>query len=93
MACACCRFKDQLHVHGITPVYHLGVEKKNDSARSIYRRKSNKWDAASDILKGQGRLCMLKQFKRQKRQYHKRNEHYWDKQITESRKKRQKLGK
>ncbi|XP_028513002.1 uncharacterized protein LOC110242751 [Exaiptasia diaphana] len=68
-----------------------GVEKNNDDARAIYYQKSNKWDAACDILVLESRQKALQHHERIKRHYTKRNMDWWDTKIVESRKKKQKL--
>jgi hypothetical protein len=50
-----------------------GVEKNNDTARSVVLRKSNKWNAPGDILKLEHRQWMLRSQEREKRDYTKRN--------------------
>jgi hypothetical protein len=58
-----------------------GVEKNNDTARSVVLRKSNKWNAPEDILKLEHRQWMLRAQEREKRGYTKRNSGYWDEEI------------
>ena len=43
-----------------------GVEKNNDYARNIVLHKSNKWDAASDVLKVEARQWALSKSEREK---------------------------
>ena len=65
-----------------------GVEKNNDDAKKIFFQKSNKWDAARDILQHEYRQTVLKDNERSKRKYEKKDEEYWENGIVESRKKR-----
>ena len=69
----------------------VGVEKLNDDCRRIHLRKSNKWDAAKDILQVEERLHNLSELHRKPRQYKKRSHEYWEMGIAESRKKRPRL--
>ena len=64
-----------------------GVEKNNDTARSVVHRKSNKWDAPMDILKLEHRQWELRSHEREKRLYTKRNSTYWNEEIKNKRKK------
>ena len=66
-----------------------GVEKNNDDAKRIFFQKSNKWDAARDVLLLESRQLALQSNEREKRKYTKRKEDYWDEGIVETRKKRQ----
>ena len=54
-------------------------------------QKSNKWDAAKDVLIVGKRLDMLRDFKRSPRQYKKAAEDYWSGGITENRATRSQL--
>lgn len=65
-----------------------GIEKNNDDAKKIYFQKSNKWDAAQDVLLLEHRQEALKHCEREKRQYTKRKAAYWEDGIIETRKKR-----
>jgi len=65
-----------------------GVEKNNVDAKHIFFQKSNKWDAARDVLHLEARQQALGHCEREKRNYEKRNNEYWDTGIVESRKKR-----
>lgn len=65
-----------------------GIEKNNDDAKRIYFQKSNKWDAAKDILLLEHRQIELKHCEREKRKYDKKNTDYWEEGIIEKRKKR-----
>lgn len=67
-----------------------GIEKNNDDAKKIYFQKSNKWDAARDVLLLEHRQETLKHCEREKRQYCKRKTTYWEDGIIETRKKRMK---
>ena len=66
-----------------------GIE-KNNYAKRMYFQKSNKWDAARDILLLEHRQRALRHHEREKRTYQKRNWAYWDEGIIENRKKRAK---
>lgn len=68
-----------------------GVEKLNDDCRRIHLQKSNKWDAAKDVLIVGKRLEMLRDFKRSPRLYKKAAKDYWSGGITENRAKRPRL--
>ena len=70
-----------------------GVEKNNDDAKKAYFQKSNKWDAAKDILELESRQEHLKKHEREKRPYRKQNTNYWNNDITEIRKKRHKASR
>ena len=48
---------------------NIGTEKKNDNAKKVFFRSSNKWDAARDILVHEYRLNIMNYFERKKRQY------------------------
>ena len=65
-----------------------GVEKNNDDAKRVLFHKSNKWDAAKDILCTESRQWDLKDQERKKGQYTKRKLEYWSNEISESTKKR-----
>lgn len=49
-----------------------GVEKNNDDAKKIFFHKSNKWDAAQDVLLLEHRQKLLQNCERQKRKYDKK---------------------
>lgn len=49
------------------------MEKNNDYVRNIVLHKSNKWDAASDVLKVEARQWALRKSEREKRPYNKSN--------------------
>ena len=66
-----------------------GVEKNNDDAKRIFFQKSNKWDAARDVLLLESRQLALQSHEREKRKYTKKKNDYWDDGIVETRKKRQ----
>lgn len=65
-----------------------GVEKNNADAKTILFQKSNKWDAASDILCTESRQWDLRHHERVKAQYVKRKLQYWGQEICEKRKER-----
>ena len=67
-----------------------GVEKNSDYARNIVLHKSNKWDAASDVLKVEARQWALSKLEREKRPYNKSNTEYWEKDLLEARSKKRK---
>ena len=68
-----------------------GVEKNNDDARRVLRRKSNNWDSPADVLQTETRLWALQKRERKPRAYTKKNEKYWDSEIKESRAKRRRI--
>ncbi len=70
---------------------YVGVEKLNDAVRRIHLQKSNKWDAAKDVLLAEERLRLLSQLERTPRPYNKRANDYWSNGIKESRSKRPRL--
>lgn len=57
-------------------------------AKRIFFQKSNKWDAARDVLQLEGRQQALHHCEREKRKYEKQNNEYWNSGIVDSRKKR-----
>lgn len=66
-----------------------GVEKKNnDDAKRVFFQKSNKCNAATDVLLLEHRQKELQHCERQKRKYEKKNETYWEGGIVENREKR-----
>lgn len=69
----------------------VGVEKLNDNCRRIHLQKSNKWDAAKDVLQVEERLRHLSDLQRTPRQYSKKAGEYWSAGICESRSKRPRL--
>lgn len=69
-----------------------GVEKLNDDCRRIHLQRSNKWDAPKDILLVGKRMEHLSEYERASRAYNKQEAEYWNKNIHESRAKRQKIG-
>ena len=60
-----------------------GVEKNNDVARNVVLHKSNKRNAAADVLKLEFRQWELRDQERTKRSYCKKNMTYWDTEIRE----------
>ena len=52
-------------------------------------QKSNKWDAARDVLLLESRQLALQSHERENRKYTKQKNDYWDDGIVETRKKRQ----
>ena len=65
------------------------LKKNNDDAKRIFFQKSNKWDAARDVLLLESRQLALQSNDREKRKYTKTKDDYWDEGIVETRKKRQ----
>lgn len=63
-----------------------GVEKNNDDAKRVMFHKSNKWDAARDILLTESRQWDLQHHERQKGSYTKRKLDYWETEISAKRK-------
>ncbi|KXJ10506.1 hypothetical protein AC249_AIPGENE18777 [Exaiptasia diaphana] len=80
----------KLH-NGIKKFTGQGVEKLNDDCRRIHLYKSNKWDAAKDVLQVGKRLELLSDMERQPRPYKKKCEDYWSNKIFDSRSKRYRL--
>ena len=64
---------------------NIGTEKNNDDCRRFHLNKSNKWDAASDVLKVMKRLERLSNLERTPRTYTKRKHEYWQNNIKEKR--------
>lgn len=69
----------------------VGVEKNNDAAKRVLRRKSNNWDRPADVLQTEARLWALRSQERQPRAYKKKAETYWFSDIKESRAKRRRV--
>jgi hypothetical protein len=65
----------------------------NDTCRRIHVEKSNKWDAAKDVLMAEERLGVLSDSERTPRSYKKKADEYWSNEIREikSRSKRLRL--
>ena len=59
-----------------------GVEKSNDDAKRIFFQKSNKWDAAKDILCTESSQWDLKQHEREKATSTKGKLEYWGHDIS-----------
>ncbi|CAB4025926.1 Hypothetical predicted protein [Paramuricea clavata] len=76
---------------GIRNFSGQGVEKLNDNCRRIHLEKSNKWDAAKDVLLAEERLKNLSHLQRTPRPYKKKADEYWSTGIKESRSKRPRL--
>ena len=66
----------------------IGVEKVNDDCRRIHLHRSNKWDAAKDVLLVGKRVEHLAECERTPRRYEKQTVTYWDAGIKENRAKR-----
>ncbi|XP_028394380.1 uncharacterized protein LOC114518556 [Dendronephthya gigantea] len=78
-----------MRIHqGIRHFSGQGVEKLNDDCRRVHLEKSNKWDAAKDVLLAEERLRLLSNVRRTPRPYKKKAEEYWSTTIRESRSKR-----
>ena len=68
------------------------MEKLNDDCRRLHLRRSNKWDAAKDVLSVGKRIeDLASNCERTKRQYVKQDQNYWHSGILESRSKRQRV--
>jgi len=65
--------------------FNIGTEKNNDDCRRFHLNKSNKWDAASDVLKVMKWLERLRSIERTPRNYTKRKNEYWHNDIKEKR--------
>ena len=65
-----------------------GVEKNNDAKRILFQ-KSNKWEAAKDILNTESRRWELRHHEREKVTYTKRNVEYWEAGIRQKKKEQQ----
>jgi hypothetical protein len=63
----------------------IGIEKNNDDCRRIHLAKSNKWDAAKDVLLVSKRVETLSSLHRTPRMYQKLNAQYWDNDLKEKR--------
>lgn len=59
-----------------------GVEKNNDDAKRVMFSKSNKWDAATDILLLESRQWDLKEHERSHNKYTKRKLEWWGSGIS-----------
>lgn len=70
-----------------------GVEKTNDVVRAVYQRKINKLDSCKDTLMALKRRDVLVQYEKKPNSYSKHDDAYWTQQITEDRRKRQRLCK
>ena len=64
-----------------------GMEKNSDFARSTVL-KSNKWNAAGDVLRTEARQWVLRSYKHKKRQCTKTNKTYWEHGLLEARRRR-----
>ena len=62
----------------------IGVEKLNDDCRRIHWQKSNKRNAAKDVLQVEERLRYLSDLQRTSRQYKKKADKCWSAGICES---------
>lgn len=63
----------------------IGVEKNNDDCRRVHLSKSNKWDAAGDVLLVSKRVESLAHLHRTPRTYEKRSDPYWKCDLKEKR--------
>ncbi|XP_028417002.1 uncharacterized protein LOC114541217 [Dendronephthya gigantea] len=70
-----------------------GTEENNDDCRRIHLRKSNKWDAAGDVLYVMKRVEAISEHERTPRAYTKRSAQYWENDLLERREKHKRLGK
>ena len=69
-----------------------GVEKINDTVRSIYHNKCNKHDACKEAILALKRIEHLQDVERQPHQYtKKKKDEYWEADIFEQRRKRPRL--
>lgn len=57
--------------------FSSGVEKNNDTARSIVLRKSNNWDSPAEVIRAEHRMQSLSCRERRKRNYTKKNDEFW----------------
>ena len=64
-----------------------GTEKNNDDCRRIHLSKSNKWDAAGDVLLAMKRVEATSEHQRTPREYTKRSMQYWENDLQERREK------
>ena len=72
-----------LHTHKSLKVFTgQGVERNNDSARKVVRRKSNHFDSVGDILRIENRQWLLRERERASRKYKKLNSQYWEQEIS-----------
>ena len=62
-----------------------GVEKNNDDALKIMRRKSNQTDDPAELLRTEHRIRAQKHRERKPRQYTKKNTEYWENKIKTNR--------
>ena len=67
------------------PYVPTGTEKNNDDCRRIHLNKSNKWDAATDVLLVMKRIEALSGHQRTPRAYEKRNNNYWQQELKDRR--------
>ena len=56
--------------------FPLGVEKNNNTARSIVLRKSNNWDSPAEVIRAEHRMQSLCYRERRKRNYSKKNSEF-----------------
>lgn len=68
-----------------------GVEKLNDDCRRIHLNRSNKWDAAKDVLIVGKRMEYLAGYERTPRVYKKKATDYWNETIRNGRAKQRRL--
>lgn len=66
-----------------------GVEKNNDDAERIFFQKSNKWDAARDVLLLESRQLALQSHEGEKRKYPKKKDYYWEDGIARGNKEKE----
>ena len=68
-----------------------GVEKNNDDALKIMRRKSNQTDDPAELLRTEHRIRAQKHRERKPRQYTKKNTKYWENKIKTNRRLRKRI--
>ena len=68
-----------------------GVEKINDTVRSMYHNKCNKHNASKEAILALKRIDYLQGVERQPHQYTKKTCEYWEADIFEQRRKRPRL--
>lgn len=66
-----------------------GVEKNNDDAERIFFQKSNKWNAARDVLLLESRQLALQSHEGEKRKYPKKTDYYWEDGIARGNKEKE----
>ncbi|XP_068757380.1 uncharacterized protein [Montipora capricornis] len=78
MHAAAYHLQDSLHkFDNVKQFSGQGVEKNNDTARSIVLRKSNNWDSPAEVIRAEHRMQSLCYRERRKRNYSKKNSEFW----------------